>query len=116
MKKTKKRIAELNSLLKTSIENAREVCDVLSKHEDKFDYLQAILNMELHTASRYGKIIESDFDKAIENFKNSLETYKRARAFVEEYKKKKEFKSDEELEEQLRTQMKICDEMIELLP
>ena len=45
--------------------------------------------MELACASRYGKLVEADFDKAIENLKNSLETYKRSRNFVEEYKKKK---------------------------
>ena len=101
MKKTKKRINELNSLLKNSIENGREVCKVLSAHEDKFDYLQAILNMELACASRYGKLVETDFDKAIENLKNSLEAYKRCRSFVEEYKKKKEYKSDKELDSQL---------------
>ena len=72
--------------------------------------------MELQCASRYGKIIEPDFDKAIENLTNSRDSYKRARDFVEEYKKKKEFKSDAELDKDLQTQMHICDEMIELLP
>ena len=117
VKKTKKRINELNSLLRTSIENAREVTTALSSNEEnKFEYLAAIVNMELQCASRYGKIIENDWDKAIENLKNSLEAYKRARKFVEEYKAKKGLKSDKELEQSMQTQMNICDEMIDLVP
>ena len=45
--------------------------------------------MELACASRYAKIQEADFGKAVENHKNSLASYERARAFVDEYKKKK---------------------------
>ena len=48
VKKTKKRINELNSLLRTSIENAREVTTALSSNEEnKYEYLTAIVNMEL---------------------------------------------------------------------
>ena len=72
--------------------------------------------MELSAASKWGKIIEPDLDKGIANMKSSMEAYKRARAFVDEYKVKKEIKSDADLEESLKTQMNICDEMIELIP
>ena len=101
VKKTKKRINELNTLLRDSIENATAVAKTLTASEEKFDYLQAILNMELSCASRYGKITETEIDKGIENMKNSLAAYKRARLYVDDYKKKKEFKSDKELEDTL---------------
>ena len=39
VKKTKKRILELNQLLRDSIENARAVTTALNKYEDKFEYL-----------------------------------------------------------------------------
>ena len=72
--------------------------------------------MLLGMANRYGKFIETDFDKAIENCTLSLETYKQARKFVDEFKEHKKYKSDSELEKALQTQMHIACEMIELLP
>ena len=75
VKKTKKRLAELNDCLRKSISNAKLVCEALMKYEEKFDYLQSIINMQLGMASRYGKFIETDFDKAIENHTLSLKTY-----------------------------------------
>ena len=59
--------------------------------------------MQLGMASRYGKFIETDFDKAIENHTLSLKTYKEARKFVDEFKAFKKFKSDAELEKSLQT-------------
>ena len=39
VKKTKKRLAELNDCLRKSITNAKLVCEALMKYEEKFDYL-----------------------------------------------------------------------------
>ena len=64
------------------------------KYEEKFDYLQSIINMLLGMANRYGKFIETDYDKAIENSKLSLEKYTQARKFVDEFKAFKKYDSD----------------------
>ena len=94
VKKTKKRLAELNDCLRQSITNAKAVTEALMKYEEKFDYLQSIINMLLGMANRYGKFIETDYDKAIENSKLSLETYSQARKFVDDFKAFKKYDSD----------------------
>ena len=59
--------------------------------------------MLLGMANRYGKFIETDYDKAIENCRLSLQTYTQARKFVDEFKVFKKYKSDTELENSLQT-------------
>ena len=60
-------------------------------------------NLELSAASKWGKIIEPDIEKGIANMKQSIEAYKRSRKLVDEYKVKKEIKSDKDLEKDLQT-------------
>ena len=50
--------------------------------------------MLLGMTNRYGKFIETDYDKAIENSKLSLETYSQARKFVDDFKAFKKYDSD----------------------
>ena len=45
----------------------------------KFDYLQAVLNMELQCASKYAKLIENDTNVAIANLQESIKAYSNAR-------------------------------------
>jgi hypothetical protein len=47
IKPTKKLKQECNDLCKKSIENAKYVTETIYKSDDKFDYVQAVLNMEL---------------------------------------------------------------------
>ena len=67
VKRSKKSIKEVNDLARNTIECAKEVSKVIYKTEDdsKFEYLQAVLNMELQCASKYAKLIETDIDVAI---------------------------------------------------
>ena len=46
-KATKKIKTECNELCSKSIENARFVAETIYKSDDKFDYIKAVMNMEL---------------------------------------------------------------------
>ena len=59
--------------------------------------------MELSAASKWGKIIEPDLEIGIANMKKSIEAYQRARKLVNDYKVKKEIKSDDDLGKDLKT-------------
>lgn len=60
-KATKRIKAECNAACLKSIEHAKYVVDTIYKSEDdKFEYVQAVINMELQAASRYTKIFPVD--------------------------------------------------------
>ena len=52
----------------------------------------------------------------MQNLQESIKSYAAARKFINDYKTNKKIASDADLTEELRTQAKICDEMVELLP
>ena len=60
---TKKVKAECNELCSKSIENAKFVADTIYKSDDKFDYIKAVMNMELQAASRYTKMFCSSVEE-----------------------------------------------------
>lgn len=72
--------------------------------------------MELQCAQKYTKIIETDMKELIKNHAKALKCYQVVRNFVDEYKKFKKIDKDSDLEKDVVTQVKIADEMIELLP
>lgn len=86
------------------------------EEDTKFEYLQAVLNMELQCASKYAKIVENDTGAAIDNLQESIKSYTAARKFINEYKTHEKMASDANMSKDLQTQAQICDEMIELLP
>jgi len=57
---TKKVKKECNVACWASITNAKTVVDSIYKSDDKFEYVGAVLNMELQMASRYTKIFPVD--------------------------------------------------------
>ena len=67
--------------------------------------------MELQAASRYTKLFHASQAEQIENLKSALNSYEKARDFAKEYKK-----TGGELSADSTTQLKIAEEMIELLP
>ena len=114
VKRTKARIVQLNDLARKTITCSKAVTKVIYAIEEstKFDYLQAVLNMELQCASKYAKLVENDHDVAIENLQESIKSYSAARKFINDYKTAKKIATDADLSEELRTQANICDEMI----
>lgn len=118
VKKSKAKIVQLNELAKNCIETSKEVTMVIYAIEDetKYDYLQAVLNMELQCASKYAKLVEADYPTGIQNLRESIKSYTAARKFINDYKVAKKINSDSGMKEELQTQAKICDEMIDLLP
>lgn len=118
VKRTKAKIVELNNLARKTIECSKAVTKVIYAIEEdsKFDYLQAVLNMELQCASKYAKLVETDNEIAIKNLQESIKSYTAARKFINDYKKAKKIAQDADMAEDLRTQANICDEMIQLLP
>lgn len=116
-KATKKAKAECNKACKLSIQNAKFVVDSVYKSDDKFEFVQAVINMELNIASRYTKIFPEDMKEQVENMKAALVAYERLRKFVTDFRKHKNATTDKEvLSAEGLTQMNICDEMIDLLP
>lgn len=80
---TKKIKAEANECGKKCIEHSRYVVDTIYKSEDdKFEYVQAVINMELQMASRFTKLFPADTKEQVENMKQALQAYERARSFV----------------------------------
>ena len=118
VKKTKARIVETNDLARKCIECSRSVTKVIYAIEDdsKFEYLQAVLNMELQCASKFAKLVEKDPLVAMANLQESVKAYTAARNFINAYKTAKKLSSDADLNKDLISQAKICDEMIQLLP
>lgn len=47
----------------------------------------------------YSKLIAGNKEKQVEHMKKNLECHKKARKFVEEYKKEKDIKSDKDLDQ-----------------
>ena len=73
--------------------------------------------MELQAASRYTKIFPIDVKEQVENMKKALEAYERVRKFVNDFRKHKNAICDKDvLSAEGLTQIRIADEMIELLP
>lgn len=70
---------------------------MVEKCVNKFDYLQTILNMQLKSASMYSKLVASKKEKQVEYLKKTLECHKKARKFVEDYKKEKGISDDKDL-------------------
>ena len=118
VKRTKARVVQLNEYARSCITCSKEVTSIIYKidEEGKFDYLQAVLNMELQCASKYSKLIESDPAVTIQNLQESMSSYSKAREFINEYKTAKKIATDADMKEDLRTQAQICDEMIQLIP
>jgi len=118
VKRTKARIVEANDLARKCIDCSRLVTKVIYAIEDdsKFDYLQAVLNMELQSASKFAKLVENDPVVAMANLQESIKSYTAARNFINAYKSAKKISSDADLNKDLITQANICDEMIQLLP
>lgn len=82
-KMTKKIKEEANKTAKKCIEHSRYVVDTIYKSEDdKFEYVPAVINMELQMASRFTKIFPADTKEQVENMKGALEAYERVRKFV----------------------------------
>jgi len=70
---TKKVKAETNECGRRCIEHSRYVVDKIYKSEDdKFEYVQVVINMELQTASRFTKIFPADTKEQVENMKQAL--------------------------------------------
>jgi hypothetical protein len=79
MKMSPESVFECNQWASLSIENAMYVSKTFydTTDVDKQEYLQAIFNMELGSATKYSKIFQPDPKLYIENLKNSLGCYKR---------------------------------------
>jgi hypothetical protein len=83
-------ITECNAWGQDSIKYARFMAQtVYDTTDEKFRYLQAVLNMELSSANKWGKLYEPNPEKYIEHLKNQLECYHRVMTYVKEYMKDK---------------------------
>lgn len=96
-KMTKKVKAEANECARKCIEHSKYVVDTIYKSEDdKYEYVPAVINMELQSASRWTKIFPVDTKEQVENMKRALEAYERVRKFVNEFRKFSKVGSDKE--------------------
>ena len=85
--------------------------DKESENHSPNDYYQSLINAKFNIARGYSKIYESSKPEKIKNMKESLAAYKWIKDFISETVKKRG-----NLSETMCEQMKICFEMVELLP
>ena len=116
VKRTKARVLEVNAIARNCIKYSHILCTTVYESDDKFGFVQAVLNMELQCASKYSKIVEKDPMDHIENLKNAVKAYERAQKFLDEYKEHKKFTTNEEMGKDLAVQYDLCVEMAQLLP
>ena len=113
---TKEWMKEQNHIAKESIKHSQYLCEMIGKCANKHEYLQTIINMHLKSGNMYSKLVAAKKEKQVEYLKKNLECHRSARRVIEEYKKENKIASDGELPALIQEQMKISDEMIELLP
>lgn len=101
VKRTKTKLLQINELARNCIDCAQEVTKVIYAvdEDSKYDYLQAVLNMELQCASKYSKLLENDPEAMIKNLQLSMDSYGKARKFIDGYKRVKKLNSDADLTE-----------------
>jgi hypothetical protein len=110
-------ITECNAWGRDSIKFARYMAQtVYDTTDDKFRYLQAILNMELSSANKWGKLYEPDQEKYMLHLKYQLECYERVMIYVKEYLADKGLTTIHQLTTEEYAQVSIAQEMLELLP
>lgn len=103
----------LNSYGNGVIKNASALTkklESLKEIEDRDSYLQAIINQRLAIGKIYSKLYDKDKSQIIEYYTKALDNYKQLEKIVNDYKTRHDLTPS--LEEQLR----LCHEMIDLLP
>ena len=100
----------MNSLGSAAIDYAQQVIKSLMAKEEKYEYVQALLNLQFLVARVYGKIFEKEKEKIIANMKESLNMYMKIREFLKEYA------TTTPMSKSIEEQFRMANEMCELLP
>jgi len=118
-KKTKT-MDRLNHLSDKSIENGDVFLKIVYPKEDpddKFEYVQAMINLELNAGSKLTKYITAEPRDRVGKTKEALDRYTKLDKYIQQYYSWKKIKGVDEVEsKQMRDQINIVTEMIELLP
>lgn len=112
VKPSKRRSKEINEACQNSITHALKVAEYITAAADKWDYVQAYLNMTLQAASKYTKLICATKEESIQNHKHALDCYQKAKKFTSDFQKE----TGKPMTKEGDQQIKICEEMIEMLP
>jgi hypothetical protein len=112
-----KAVAECNNWALESIKYARYMAGTIyDTTDDPWRYFQAVLNMELSSANKWGKIYEPDQEKYLIHVKNQFDCYERCMKYVRKYMAEKGLTTIHQLSTEEYAQVSICEEMLELLP
>jgi hypothetical protein len=100
IKKPKKSMNNINNIAEKAIKNANVFTSIVYTKDDneKFEYLNTMLNLELSVASKLTKWLTADGSERIAKTKEALDIYSKLDKFVQDYLKYKGFSSYEEIE------------------
>ena len=101
LQREKKNLKKLNQLAMKSIQNGSVFTDIIYKKDDpeeKFEYIQTMLNLELNTGSKLTKYITADPRERVLLTKQALDRYKLIHAYIKEYMAYKKFSSLDQVE------------------
>ena len=83
--------------------NGNIFTDILYKKEDpeeRFEYVQTMLNLELNSGSKYTKLITADPKERVQFTKMALERYQKLDSYIRDYLSFKKISSLDKLENQ----------------
>ena len=100
IKKPKKSLVNININAEKAIKNANVFTSIVYTKDDneKFEYLNPMLNLELSVASKLTKWFTADGSERIAKTKEALDIYCKLDKFVQDYMKYKSFTRLEEIE------------------
>lgn len=112
----KSEVEELNSLGFKSVHYSQHVVELIVKREEKYDYVQAIMNLELSAARIYSRLYDKAKPVQLKYLDSSYRQYEKLNKFMETYMKESNISNWQGLPTGLQEQYKIAQEMYELLP
>ena len=100
IKKPKKSMDRINDIATKAMKNANEFTKIVytKEPEEKFEYVQTMLNLELSVASKLTKWFTADFEERITKTKLALDIYIKLDKFVQEYMKFKNYSRIDDIE------------------
>ncbi|CDW81364.1 kif1-binding protein homolog [Stylonychia lemnae] len=107
---------ELNQIGQRSIYYSHDVVEIIMKKEEKFDYLQAVVNIQLSVARIYSKLYDKSKQKQVQYLESSFREYEKLKKFTIEFMKEKNITSPKDLPQGVQESYQIMLEMYELLP
>lgn len=96
-----------------AIKFAKKALAIMEAKEDKHEYWQAVFNLRFTCAKLYSRFFAKEQEIQFSFLESSFREYQTLQNFTNEIREKN---PQMEITETMQQQIKICDEMVELLP